>query len=99
MSARVVPERPLPGHAVCLDLRTAGAYDPEAVVRAALDAPQPGGERRFLVVDEADRLVSHQLLYERLSSYGPARIVCLAVAVRGERAVRRTLTLRPPAAG
>ncbi|MFC9797322.1 hypothetical protein ACFVJI_32365 [Streptomyces sp. NPDC127584] len=99
MSARVVPERPLPGHAVCLDLREAGAYDPEAVVRAALDAPQPGGERRFLVVDEADRLVSHQLLYERLSSYGPARIVCLAVAVRGERAVRRTLTLRPPAAG
>ncbi|MDX2564601.1 hypothetical protein PV371_33800 [Streptomyces sp. TX20-6-3] len=99
MSARVLPERPLPGHAVCLDLRTAGAYDPEAVVRAALDAPQPGGERRFLVLDEADRLVSHQLLYERLSSYGPAHIVCLAVGVRGERTVRRTLTLRPPAAG
>ncbi|MET7755074.1 hypothetical protein ABZT27_10205 [Streptomyces sp. NPDC005389] len=99
MSARVLPERPLPGHAVCLDLRTAGAYDPDAVVRAALDAPQPGGERRFLVLDEADRLVSHQLLYERLSSYGPARIVCLAVGVRGERTVRRTLTLRPPAAG
>lgn len=99
MSARVLPERPLPGHAVCLDLRTAGAYDPDAVVRAALDAPQPGGERRFLVLDEADRLVSHQLLYERLSSYGPARVVCLAVGVRGERSVRRTLTLRPPAAG
>ncbi|WP_037639223.1 hypothetical protein [Streptomyces flavochromogenes] len=99
MSARVLPERPLPGHAVCLDLRTAGAYDPDAVVRSALDAPQPGGERRFLVLDEADRLVSHQLLYERLSSYGPARIVCLAVGVRGERTVRRTLTLRPPAAG
>ncbi|MFF5923466.1 hypothetical protein ACFY8C_34895 [Streptomyces flavochromogenes] len=99
MSALVLPERPLPGHAVCLDLRTAGAYDPDAVVRSALDAPQPGGERRFLVLDEADRLVSHQLLYERLSSYGPARIVCLAVGVRGERTVRRTLTLRPPAAG
>ncbi|MFE6058140.1 hypothetical protein [Streptomyces sp. NPDC056431] len=99
MSARVLPERPLPGHAVCLDLRTAGAYDPAAVVRAALDAPQPGGERRFLVLDEADRLVSHQLLYERLSSYGPAHIVCLAVGARGERTVRRTLTLRPPAAG
>ncbi|MFG3490783.1 hypothetical protein [Streptomyces sp. NPDC047972] len=99
MSVRVLPERPLPGHAVCLDLRTAGAYDPDAVVRAALDVPQPGGERRFLVLDEADRLVSHQLLYERLSSYGPARIVAVAVAERGERAVRRTLTLRPPAAG
>ncbi|MCX5229312.1 hypothetical protein [Streptomyces sp. NBC_00233] len=99
MSARVLPERPLPGHAVCLDLRTAGAYDSDAVVRAALDAPQPAGERRFLVLDEADRLVSHQLLYERLSSYGPAHIVCLAVGVRGERTVRRTLTLRPPAAG
>ncbi|WP_329284034.1 hypothetical protein [Streptomyces sp. NBC_00691] len=99
MSVRVLPERPLPGHAVCIDLRTAGAYDPDAVVRGALDAPQPGGERRFLVLDEADRLVSHQLLYERLSSYGPARIVCLAVGVRGERTVRRTLTLRPPAAG
>ncbi|MCX4984111.1 hypothetical protein [Streptomyces sp. NBC_00572] len=99
MSARVLPERPLPGHAVCLDLRTAGAYDLDAVVRAALDAPQPGGERRFLVLDEADRLVAHQLLYERLSSYGPAHIVCLAVGVRGERTLSRTLTLRPPAAG
>ncbi|WP_406063144.1 hypothetical protein OG462_32580 [Streptomyces sp. NBC_01077] len=99
MSARVLPERPLPGHAVCLDLREAGAYDSDAVVRAALDAPQPGGERRFLVLDEADRLVSHQLLYERLSSYGPAHVVCLAVGTRGERTVRRTLTLRPPAAG
>ncbi|MFF8379406.1 hypothetical protein ACF07V_25130 [Streptomyces sp. NPDC015661] len=100
----VLPERPLPGHAVCLDLRTAwpgapGAYDSEAAVRAALDVPQPGGARRFLVVDEADRLVAHQLLYERLSSYGPAHIVCLAVGVRGERTVSRSLTLRPPAAG
>ncbi|MFD3534376.1 hypothetical protein [Streptomyces sp. NPDC058664] len=104
MNARVLPERPLPGHAVCLDLRTlrtdgAGPYDPDAVVRAALDAPQPGGERRFLVLDEADRLVAHQLLYERLSSYGPAHVVCLAVGARGERNLRRTLALRPPAAG
>ncbi|WP_030690029.1 hypothetical protein [Streptomyces globisporus] len=97
----VLPERPLPGHAVCLDLRTppAGAYDAEAAVRAALDVPQPGGERRFLVVDEADRLVAHQLLYERLSSYGPAHVVCLAVGARGERTLSRSLTLRPPAAG
>ncbi|MFF0478099.1 hypothetical protein [Streptomyces sp. NPDC004284] len=97
----VLPERPLPGHAVCLDLRTppAGAYDPDAAVRAALDVPQPGGERRFLVVDGADRLVAHQLLYERLSSYGPAHIVCVAVGTRGERTLSRSLTLRPPPAG
>ncbi|MER5206161.1 hypothetical protein [Streptomyces sp. NPDC002825] len=98
----VLPERPLPGHAVCLDLRSApgaAAHDSEAAVRAALDVPQPGGERRFLVVDEADRLVAHQLLYERLSSYGPAHIVCLAVGTRGERTLSRSLTLRPPAAG
>ncbi|GGV07012.1 hypothetical protein GCM10010275_53820 [Streptomyces litmocidini] len=97
----VLPERPLPGHAVCLDLRTppAGADDPEAAVRAALEVPQPGGERRFLVVDEADRLVAHQLLHERLSSYGPAHVVCLAVGARGERTLSRSLTLRPPAAG
>ncbi|WP_030549374.1 hypothetical protein [Streptomyces exfoliatus] len=107
MSPRVLPERPLPGHAVCLDLRTAGAYDHdsgggsghEAAVRTALDAPQTGGERRFLVLDDADRLVSHQLLYERLSSYGPAHIVCLAVGSRSDRNLSRTLTLRPPAAG
>ncbi|MFE0652725.1 hypothetical protein ACFVZH_29540 [Streptomyces sp. NPDC059534] len=108
MSSPVLPERPLPGHAVCLDLRTAGpgsgpgAYGGagvDAAVRAALDAPQPGGERRFLVVDEADRLVDHQLLYERLSSYGPAHVVCLAVGARGERTLSRSLTLRPPAAG
>lgn len=99
MNDRVLPERPLPGHAVCLDLRAGGPDDPGAAVRAALDVPQPGGERRFLVVDEADGLVGHQLLYERLSSYGPAQIVCLAVGARGDRTLRRTLTLRPPAAG
>ncbi|GAA2815675.1 hypothetical protein [Streptomyces showdoensis] len=65
----------------------------------ALAAPQPVGERRFLVVDDADRLVAHQLLYERLSSYGPAQIVCLAIGAPGERTLRRSLTLRPPAAG
>ncbi len=91
----------MPGHAVCLDLRTppAGADDAGAAVRAALDVPQPGGERRFLVVDEADRLVAHQLFYERLSSYGPAHVVCLAVGARSERTLSRSLTLRPPAAG
>ncbi|MFE4588838.1 serine/threonine-protein kinase [Streptomyces laurentii] len=104
MSRDVVPDRPVPGHAVCLDLR-AEAYDPEdrygpdAAVRRALAAPQPAGERRFLVVDDADRLVGHQLLHERLSSYGPARVVCLAVGAPEERTLRRTLTLRPPAAG
>ncbi|WP_426366783.1 hypothetical protein [Streptomyces sp. E-08] len=97
----VLPERPLPGHAVCIDLRVPaeGPYDLDADVRAALDVPQPGGERRFLVVDEADRLVAHQLLYERLSSYGPAHVVCLAVGARGGRTLSRSLTLRPPAAG
>ncbi|MFF3773945.1 hypothetical protein [Streptomyces sp. NPDC002232] len=97
----VLPERPLPGHAVCIDLRESpdAHRDPDADVRAALDVPQPGGERRFLVVDEADRLVSHQLLYERLSSYGPAHVVCLAVGARGRRTLSRSLTLRPPAAG
>ncbi|MFE9741400.1 hypothetical protein [Streptomyces sp. NPDC006477] len=100
MSPRVLPERPLPGHAICLDLRTdAGTDDLDAAVRAALDAPQPSGERRFLVLDDAGRLVAHQLLYERLSSYGPAHIVCLAVGARGERNLSRSLTLRPPAAG
>ncbi|MEU7512701.1 hypothetical protein AB0B13_11915 [Streptomyces sp. NPDC042898] len=99
MNHRVLPERPLPGHAVCLDLRAGGPDDPGAAVRAALDVPQPGGERRFLVVDEAAGLVGHQLLYERLSSYGPAQIICLAVGARGDRSLRRTLTLRPPAAG
>ncbi|MFI8519264.1 hypothetical protein ACIGEZ_15730 [Streptomyces sp. NPDC085481] len=96
---------PVPGHAVRLDLR-AGAYAPkhadadaEAAVHRALTAPQPVGERRFLVVDDADRLVAHQLLYERLSSFGPAQIVCLAVGAPGERTLRRSLTLRPPAAG
>ncbi|MFF2567403.1 hypothetical protein [Streptomyces sp. NPDC058084] len=104
MSRPVVPDRPLPGHAVCLDLRAA-AYDPgdrqapEDAVHRALTAPQPAGERRFLVVDDADRLVGHQLLHERLSSYGPAHVVCLAVGAPGERTLRRTLTLRPPAAG
>ncbi|RSS40019.1 hypothetical protein [Streptomyces sp. WAC08241] len=101
MSPRVLPERPLPGHAVCLDLRADGdgGRDPGAAVRAALDAPQPAGHRRFLVVDEADRLVAHQLLYERLSSYGPAHVVCLAVGTEDGRTLSRTLALRPPAAG
>ncbi|WP_406863649.1 hypothetical protein ABZO31_25765 [Streptomyces sp. HUAS MG47] len=83
-----------PGHAVCLDLR-----DPAADVQAALDVPQPGRDRRFIVVDDADRIVAHQREYEQLSSYGPARIVCLAVGANGERTLRRSLTLRPTNAG
>ncbi|HEY9375454.1 MAG TPA: hypothetical protein VIU94_44525, partial [Streptomyces sp.] len=86
--------RPLPGHAVVLDLR-----DPDHDVKAALDVPQSGPERRFVVIDDADRIVAHQRDYERLSSYGPARIVCLAVGAEGERTLRRSLTLRPPSAG
>lgn len=105
MNHRTALDQPVTGHAVLVDLR-AGAYAPkhadadaEAAVHRALDAPQPDGERRFLVVDDADRLVAHQLLYERLSSYGPAQIVCLAVGAPGERTLRRSLTLGPPAAG
>ncbi|GGQ00109.1 hypothetical protein [Streptomyces roseolilacinus] len=85
-----------PGHAVPLDLRRTPDAD---AVRAALDTSQHDGERRFLVVDDAARLVAHQLLYEQLHSYGPARVVCLAVATPGERVLRRPLSLRPPAAG
>ncbi|QGZ51480.1 hypothetical protein GPZ77_26645 [Streptomyces sp. QHH-9511] len=100
MSPRATPDHPLPGHAVCLDLRgEAPAHDHDAAVRAALAAPQRGPDRRFLVLDDASRLVEHQLLYERLSSYGPAQVVCLAVGAPGERNLRRSLTLRPPAAG
>ncbi|MEU9861655.1 hypothetical protein AB0D99_12310 [Streptomyces sp. NPDC047971] len=98
MSPRATPEHPVPGHAVCLDLR-GGGRDPDGAVRTALDAPQPRGERRFLVLDDADRLVAHQLLYERLSSHGPARVVCLAVGAPGQRTLSRSLTLRPPGAG
>ncbi|MFD9030012.1 hypothetical protein ACFVZW_02425 [Streptomyces sp. NPDC059567] len=98
MNPRATPDHPVPGHAVCLDLR-AGVHDPDGAVRAALDAPQPRGERRFLVLDDADRLVAHQLLHERLSSYGPARVVCLAVGAPGQRSLSRSLTLRPPGAG
>ncbi|MFD0145635.1 MULTISPECIES: hypothetical protein [unclassified Streptomyces] len=98
MSPRATPEHPVPGNAVCLDLR-APLHDPDGVVRAALDVPQPMGDRRFLVVDDADQLVAHQLLHERLSSHGPARIVCLAVGTPGQRSLRRSLTLRPRNAG
>lgn len=105
MSDRTTLDQPVPGHAVLLDLR-AGGYAPshadtdaELAVHRALAAPQPVGERRFLVVDDADRLIAHQRLYERLSSYGPAQIVCLAVGAPGERTLRRTLTLGPPPAG
>ncbi|MDT9690077.1 hypothetical protein Q5762_17385 [Streptomyces sp. P9(2023)] len=98
MSPRATPEHPVPGHAVCLDLR-APLHDPDGVVRAALDVPQPTGDRRFVVLDDADMLVAHQLLHERLSSYGPARIICLAVGAPGQRTLHRSLTLRPRNAG
>ncbi|CAL9310934.1 hypothetical protein [Streptomyces sp. SudanB25_2051] len=101
------PAHRLPGRAVPLDLRRAHGAD---AVRAALDTPQHDDERRFLVVDDADRLVAHQLLYERLYSYGPARVLCVAVGAPAETApgtgpgpwagvLRRPLSLRPPAAG
>ncbi|MFG2642236.1 hypothetical protein ACGFYP_14850 [Streptomyces sp. NPDC048370] len=98
MSPRATPEHPVPGHAVCLDLR-APLHDPDGVVRAALDVPQPAGDRRFVVLDDAETLVAHQLLHERLSSYGPARIICLAVGAPGQRTLHRSLTLRPRNAG
>ncbi|MEU4271905.1 ATP synthase subunit I [Streptomyces sp. NPDC026092] len=98
MSPRATPEHPVPGHAVCLDLR-APLHDPDGVVRAALEAPQPPGDRRFVVLDDAEMLVAHQLLHERLSSYGPARIICLAVGAPGRRTLHRSLTLRPRNAG
>ncbi|URM89223.1 hypothetical protein LUW75_03470 [Streptomyces sp. MRC013] len=104
------PAHRQPGHAVPLDLRRTPGPD---AVRAALDASGHGDdERRFLVLDDAARLVAHQLLYERLYSYGPARILCLAVGAPGRQvppprtepgapggALHRPLTLRPPAAG
>ncbi|MEU4734551.1 MULTISPECIES: hypothetical protein [Streptomyces] len=106
-----------PGHAVPLDLRGApggsGGRGGSGAVRAALGTPQHGdGERRFLVIDDASRLVDHQLLYERLYSHGPAKVLCLAVgpgeggrrptgdpAAPGGSLLHRPLTLRPPAAG
>ncbi|CAL9563090.1 hypothetical protein [Streptomyces sp. enrichment culture] len=101
------PAHRQPCRAVPLDLRRTPDAD---AVSAALDATQHcDDERRFLVVDHADRLVAHQLLYERLYSYGPAKVVCLAVGGTGvpapradgtwDSALRRPLSLRPPAAG
>ncbi|WP_267246552.1 hypothetical protein [Streptomyces sp. PR69] len=93
-----------PSHAVCLDLRAsaqpyAGKDALHSAVAEALDTPYHGDERRFLVIDDASALVSHQLLYEQLYSYGPATLICLAVGDGDERTLRRPLTLRPPAAG
>ncbi|MCP9962877.1 hypothetical protein LUX05_18700 [Streptomyces somaliensis] len=75
------PTHRRPDHAVPLDLR--GPSGPDTV-RTALDTPQPDDERRFLVLDDAARLVAHQFLYEQLYSYGPARVLCLAVGTPGE---------------
>ncbi|WP_240139771.1 hypothetical protein [Streptomyces sp. MUM 178J] len=96
--------RQAPSHAVCIDLRAsaqpyAGKDALHSVVAEALETPYHGGERRFLVIDDASALVSHQLLYEQLYSYGPATLICLAVGAGDERTLRRPLTLRPPAAG
>ncbi|WP_327326608.1 hypothetical protein OG735_32045 [Streptomyces sp. NBC_01210] len=100
----MTPEHRIPTHAVCLDLRssapaTAGQDALHSAVADALDEPQAGDERRFLVIDDAPGLITHQLFYEELYSYGPAQVICLAVGPGEERTLRRPLTLRPPAAG
>lgn len=104
MKPTVTPEHRIPAHAVCLDLRpsapaTAGQDALHSAVADALDEPQAGEERRFLVIDDAPGLITHQLLYEELYSYGPAQVICLAIGPGEERTLRRPLTLRPPAAG
>ncbi|MFJ1748468.1 hypothetical protein ACIOJD_19795 [Streptomyces sp. NPDC088116] len=89
---------------VCLDLRHRG--DPAAerdalldVVTEALARTRASEARRFLVLDDAAELAAHQLLYERLYSYGPARLLCLAVDGQDEGKLLRPLALGPPAAG
>lgn len=104
MKPAVTPEHHTPSHAVCLDLRSSarppdGNPPLERAVADALDEPQQGDERRFLVIDDACDLIAHQLLYEQLYSYGPAQVICLALGAGDDRTLRRPLTLRPPAAG
>lgn len=89
---------------VCLDLRHRG--DPAAerddltdVVTEALARTRASEARRFLVLDDATELAAHQLLYERLYSYGPARLLCLAVDGQDEGKLLRPLALGPPTAG
>ncbi|TQK51320.1 hypothetical protein FBY35_1717 [Streptomyces sp. SLBN-118] len=96
----MTPEHHTPSHAVCLDLRSFDGGPPlERAVADALDEPQQGDARRFVVLDDACDLIAHQLLYEQLYSYGPAQVICLALGPGDDRTLRRPLTLRPPAAG
>ncbi|MGW2262085.1 hypothetical protein ACWCXE_30430 [Streptomyces sp. NPDC001780] len=72
------------------------AEDP---VTEALARARSSDVRRFLVLDDAARLVAHQLHYERLYKHGPAQVLCLAVGGRDLRALGRPHALRPPTAG
>ncbi|MFF3285767.1 hypothetical protein [Streptomyces sp. NPDC003023] len=82
-------------HVVLVDLRHRASES----VEEALKATEQDRVRRFLVIDGAADLVGHQLLHERLYSYGPARLVCLAVGAPEQRQLRRPLPLGPPEAG
>jgi hypothetical protein len=86
-------EQNRPAHAVVVDLRHG------APVTAALKETEHDRTRRFLVIDCAADLVDHQLLYEQLYSYGPARLLCLATGAPGQRQLHRPLPLGPPEAG
>ncbi|MEV4681364.1 hypothetical protein [Streptomyces kurssanovii] len=86
-------EQNRPAHAVVVDLRHG---EP---VTAALKETEHDRTRRFLVIDDAADLVDHQLRYEQLYSYGPARLLCLATGAPGQRQLHRPLPLGPPEAG
>lgn len=86
-------EQNRPPHAVVVDLRHG------APVTGALKETEHDRTRRFLVIDCAADLVDHQLLYEQLYSYGPARLLCLATGAPGQRQLHRPLPLGPPEAG
>ena len=89
---------------VCLDLRHRGdpANERDGLLEAVTEAlarTRASESRRFLVLDDAVELAAHQLLYERLYSYGPARLLCLAVDGQDEGKLLRPLALGPPTAG
>ncbi|MGW7463632.1 hypothetical protein ACWGJT_02740 [Streptomyces xantholiticus] len=88
--------RSRPAHVVVVDLRDGASSES---VEEALKATEQDRTRRFLVIDGAADLVGHQLLHERLYSYGPARLLCLAVGAPEQRQLRRPLPLGPPEAG
>ncbi|MFC7302785.1 hypothetical protein ACFQVC_00965 [Streptomyces monticola] len=93
-------EHPRAGAGVVLvDLRHADAAARHGAVREAREQTQLSGSPRFLVVDDAVELVHHQLLYEQLFAYGPARVLCLAVGAPDEPWLRRPPALRPPNTG